>query len=175
MVSIAGTGAFTAPLRQSILSSSQGTLGISPQVETQPTEFFSTTDACRAGTVPSPLEIFEEAEEEDDTFSGFSVSPPQGGISGEMEQFRSEMRGQQEQALRDQREQFSHFQSQLFQQIQDIYRAQPPVQPVQQAPQFALPAVEAPLPYPAIEYPGWEDEGYDYANYGEDEESSEFM
>ena len=121
-----------------------------------------------------PLEIFEEADEEDDTFSGFSVSPPQGGISGEMEQFRSEMRGQQEQAWRDQREQFSNFQSQLFQQIQDIYRAQPPVQPVQQAPQFALPAVEAPLPYPAIEYPGWEDEGYEYADYGEDEDSSEF-
>ena len=52
-VSNTGMGAFTAPLRQSILSSSQGTLGISPQVETQPTEFLSATDACRAGTVPS--------------------------------------------------------------------------------------------------------------------------
>ena len=180
----AGTGVFAAPLHQSILSSSQGTLGISSQIGTQPAGFLSTTDACGAGTVP---EFFEDAEEEDDNFSGFSVSPPRGGTADEMEHFRAEMRGQQEQALRDQRDQFSLFQSQLFQQIQNIYRAQPPVQPVQQAPQFelptlqqtpqfALPAVEAPLPYPAIEYPGWEDEEYEYADYGEDDDgSSEFI
>ena len=192
-----GTGASTAPLHQSILSSSQGTLGISSQITPQPAGFSSITDACGAGTVP---EFFDDAEEEDDdNFSGFSVSPPQGGTADELEHFRAEMRGQQEQALRDQREQFSLFQSQLFQQIQNIYRAQPPVQPVQQAPhfelptvqqapqfalpavvqqapQFALPAVEAPLPYPAIEYPGWEDEEYDYADYGEDDDgSSEFL
>ena len=180
-----GTGVSTAPLHQSILSSSQGTLGISSQIATQPAGFLSTTDACGAGTVP---EFFEDAEEEeDDNFSGFSVSPPRGGTADELEHFRAEMRGQQEQALRDQRDQFSLFQSQLFQQIQNIYRAQPPVQPVQQAPhfelptiqqapQFALPAVEAPLPYPAIEYPGWEDEEYDYADYGEDDDgSSEFI
>ena len=87
-----------------------------------------------------------------------------------------------EQALRDQRDQFTNFQSCLFQQIQDIYRAQP-VQPVQQqAPQLALPAIEAPtlapIPYPAIEapYPGWEDDDYEYADYGEEEDdSSEFF
>ena len=61
-------------------------------------------------------------------FQGFPFpTPPRGGISGEMEQFRSEIRGQQEQALCDRREQFALFQSQLFQQTMvptNSYRAE---------------------------------------------------
>ena len=55
-VSNTGTGVFTASLRQSILSSSQGTLGISSQAETQPIELLPAADACRAGTVPDSFD-----------------------------------------------------------------------------------------------------------------------
>ena len=55
-VSNTGTGVFTASLRHSILSSSQGTLGISSQAETQPIELLPAADACRAGTVPESFD-----------------------------------------------------------------------------------------------------------------------
>ena len=55
-VSNTETGVFTASLRQSILSSSQGTLGISSQAETQPIGLLPAADACRAGTVPDSFD-----------------------------------------------------------------------------------------------------------------------
>ena len=84
------------------------------------------------------------------------------------------MREHQRQALREQQNQFSVFQSRLCQQLQDIVR------PQQQQAHYPLPAVEAPYsaieapypdtPYPAIEAPylGWEDD--DGAAYNEEED-----
>ena len=204
---------FRDTLRQSLLTSSQGTLGIHSQAPLQAVSDIHSVQPGRVSAsqpdrIPASQPIlssdistvpdlepgpFEQSEEED-MFSGFSVSPPY-EAKDDMIQFKDEMREQQRQALRDQHSVFLDFQSRLCQQINDIVRPQPapqqvpflqpPQVPAQSRPPRALPAVQVPpvvtppaAHYPAIEYPGWEGDGYvyddcdeyDYGDYGEEED-----
>ena len=96
---------------QSILSSSQESLRLYTQAPVSEASILQDQGPELSGAASV---IFEEEEGDEDSFSGFSVSPPhnvQGDIRKEMEQFRSQIRtqmlNQQRRALRNQQTQFS--------------------------------------------------------------------